>query len=366
MEERLKTVSKIKKSSALLLTVLFVGTIGYVLIEGATVLDALFMTIITISTIGYGEVFVLSRAGIIFSIFLIIAGVGTVGYTLGSLLEFMVEGKLLTILGRRRMMKDIDVMLGHYILCGYGRVGQNIAGDLLKSKARFIVIEKSPEVADKLIEEGFTVLVGDATNEEVLKAAGIDRARGLVTALNSDAENLYVTLMARELAPHLFIVSRSNSEGSETKLRRAGADRVISPHAIGGRRMAAMLLKPLVWDYLDLLVQGESIEFNVEDVEWRLDEVEVSEGSFLDGKTIEGARVYSNSGALVLAVKKRGCPVNTKPSKETLLEKGDNLIAIGTVDQLSKLEEISSKRASKSSSARDKRRDNHLKDDNHQ
>ncbi len=237
------------------------------------------------------------------------------------------------------MRKDIETMLGHYILCGYGRVGQHIATDLSNADAKFVVVERDPDVADKCLEMGYTVIKSDATDDETLRAAGIDRAKGLVTALSSDAENLYVTLTARELCPHLFIVSRCDSEDSEPKLRRAGADRVISPHSIGGRRMAAMMLKPLVWDYLDLVTKGEYIEFNIENLEWRIDDVEVYPGSYLAGKTIEEAKIYSVSGALILAVKKQGQAFNTKPPKDLRMEPGDYLIAIGTTDQLAKLEE---------------------------
>ncbi len=313
-------------------------------IEGQSFLNSLYMTIITLSTIGYGETFPLNTDGRIFTILLILAGVGTVAYALASTVEFMVEGRITGLMGRRKMRKEIDTLLGHYILCGYGRVGQYIAMDLSGAGARFLVIEKDPKVADEALEMGFTVIKSDATDDETLKAAGIERAKGLVTALSSDAENLYVTLTARELCPHLFIVSRCNNEESEPKLRRAGSDRVISPHSIGGRRMAAMLLKPLVWDYLDLVTRGDHIEFNMESLEWRLDDVEIYPQSYLDGRTIEDAKIYSVSGALILAVKKRGAGFNTKPPKDLKLEVGDSLIAIGTVGQLAKLEEMARKK----------------------
>jgi len=333
------------KAILLLASIIFVGIFSYMLIEGASFLDSLFMVIITITTIGYGEVFPLGTGGEIFTIFLIIAGVGTVGYTLVSGVEFMVENSLSGLMGRRKMRKEIESMIGHYIMCGYGRVGQYIAGDLKDAGATFVIIERDQSAAEKAEELGFLVIRADATKDETLKEAGIENARGLVTALSSDAENLYITLTSRELCPHLFIVSRCDSEESESKLRRAGADRVISPHSIGGRRMAAMLLKPMVWDYLDLVTRGQYIEFNVENLEWRIDDVEIQPNAYLDGKSIDEAKIYSISGALILAVKKRGVGFNTKPSKDTRLDPGDYIVAIGTVEQLAKLEEIATSRA---------------------
>jgi voltage-gated potassium channel len=337
----MQSLRSLRNALLLFCLIVLIGTVGYMIIEHQDILDAFYMTIITLTTIGYGETFVLGTGGRVFTIFLVLGGVGTVAYALVSAVEFMVAGRIFGLMGRRKMRKEIDSMLGHYILCGFGRVGQYIAMDLARARARFVVLEKEPSVADQALEMGYTVIKSDATDDEALKAAGIERAKGLVTALSSDAENLYVTLTARELCPHLFIVSRCNNEESEPKLRRAGADRVISPHSIGGRRMAAMLLKPLVWDYLDLVTRGDYIEFNVEDLEWRLDDVEIYPHSFLDGKTIEEAKIYSVSGALILAVKKKGGGFNTKPPKELRLEEGDSLIAIGTVDQLAKLEEMS-------------------------
>jgi voltage-gated potassium channel len=340
--DRLKTL---QKAVILLGIIIIIGTVGYMAIEKQSLLDSFYMVIITVTTIGYGETFTLGTGGEIFTIILIIAGVGTVGYTLVSGVEFMVENSLTGIMGRRKMRKEIEALVGHYILCGYGRVGQHIAEDLVDAEAHFIVIEKDPAAADKAEEKGLLVLKADAADDETLREANIEKARGLVTALSSDAENLYITLTARELCPHLFIVSRCDSEGSEPKLRRAGADRVISPHSIGGRRMAAMLLKPMVWDYLDLVTKGQYIEFSIEDLEWRIDDVEVQPNSYLDGKSIEEAKIYSASGALILAIKKRGAMFDTKPSKDMRLDAGDYIIAIGTVDQLAKLEEIATSKA---------------------
>ncbi len=337
MLERLKAL---EKAVILLIAIVIAGTVGYMIIEKQSFLNALYMVIITVTTIGYGETFTLSDVGRIFTIFLVIAGVGTVGYTLVSAVEFVLENSISGLMERRKMRKEIESLVGHYILCGFGRVGQRVAEDLEDAGARFVVIEKDPAAAEKAVNRGYLVIRADATSEEALLEAGIEKAKGLVTALSTDAENLYITLTARELCPHLFIVSRCDIEESESKLRRAGADRVISPHSIGGHRMAAMLLKPMVWDYLDLVTRGQYIQFNIENLEWRIDDVEIQPNSQLDGKTIEEAKIYSVSGALILAVKKRGMNFDTKPSKDIRLDAGDTIIAIGTVEQLAKLEEM--------------------------
>ncbi len=340
--ERLRNL---EKAVLLLFAVIALGVAGYMLIEGASFLDALYMVIITITTIGYGERFPLGTGGEVFTLFLIISGVGIVGYTLVSGVEFMIENSVGGMMERRKMRKEIESMIGHYILCGYGRVGQHIADDLKDAGVDFVIIERDAAAAEKANGLGFLVIKDDATNDETLRQAGIESARGLVSALSSDAENLYITLTARELCPHLFIVSRCDSEESESKLRRAGADRVISPHSIGGRRMAAMLLKPTVWDYLDLVTRGQYIEFNIENLEWRIDDVEIQPNSQLDGKSIDEAKIYSISGALILAVKKKGLGFNTKPSKDTRLDPGDYIVAIGTVEQLAKLEELATSKS---------------------
>lgn len=340
--DRLKAL---EKAVILLAVIVVIGTIGYIVIENQNLLNSFYMVIITITTIGYGETFPLGTGGEIFTLILIVAGVGTVGYTLVSGVEFMIENSLTGIMGRRKMRKEIEAMVGHYILCGYGRVGQRIADDLEDAGANFVIIERDQAAAEKAQQKGLPTIRADATSDVTLKEANIEKARGLVTALSSDAENLYITLTARELCPHLFIVTRCDVVESESKLRRAGADRVISPHAIGGRRMAAMLLKPMVWDYLDLVTKGEYIEFSIEDLEWRIDDVEIQANSYLDGKSIDEAKIYSISGALILAIKKRGASFDTKTTKETRLDAGDYIIAIGTVEQLAKLEEIATSKA---------------------
>ena len=229
------------------------GTIGYMIIERLAFLDALYMTVITISTVGYREVVVPSRGGEIFTMIIIISGLATVVYVTTSVVELLLEGRLLEIMGRRKVLKELQDLTGHYIICGYGRVGKQIAKECQARGTSVVIIEKDEAVAEAAMADDFITVKGDAAEEVVLRQAGLERASGLVTGLSSDADNLFVTMTARMIRPDVFIVGRCNSDDTESKLYRAGADRAISPHNVGGRRMAALLLKPLVCDFLDVV-----------------------------------------------------------------------------------------------------------------
>lgn len=323
----------LKIAVTFLVVVIILGTLGYTWIEHWGLLDALYMTIITIATVGFHEVRELSSAGKIFTIFLIIGGVGTAGYTLGSLIEVMLEGYLGDIIGGRRMKRKIAELKNHYIVCGFGRVGQQVAREFKRAGAPFIVLDSNPEVKDRMDAEGVLYIQGDASDEEVLKEAGINRAKGLITAVDSDADNVYVTLTARVLRPDLFIIARTNLEGSEEKLKRAGANRVVSPYSIGGRRMASMLLKPVVSDFLDTALKGERLEF-------QLEEVDIKEGSPLEGLTIKEANIRGECGALVLSIHRKSGRFDTDVGPNSKIEPGDKLVVIGTREQLEKLERM--------------------------
>lgn len=288
------------------------------------------MTITTITTVGFREVRPLSDAGRIVTLLLIILGVGTLFYTAGSILEFVIEGHFTNILERRRMKGRIEKLSGHFILCGFGRVGREVAKELAANRAQFVVVEKSEETLKTC---PYSYVEGNATDDEVLLAAGIKGARGLISALGTDADNVFVTLTARSIRPDLYIVSRSGGEEAEAKLIRAGANRVISPHSIGGRRMAAMMVKPVLCDYLDLVTHGEGLEFELE-------RVEISPDSPLANKGIGEVRIRDKTGAMILAVKKHTGEFNTTPGAVTVLEPGDVLIAIGTQRQIQSLEEL--------------------------
>jgi voltage-gated potassium channel len=283
--------------------VIVAGTIGYSLIEGWGLLDSLYMTMITIFTVGFGEVHELSRAGAIFTIFLILGGVGAILYGLGSMMELVVSGQLSGVF-RRRVVK------------------------------RQVIVENDPEALARAEKEGFLVVAGDASTDEALETAGIKKAKGLVAAVGSDADNIYVTLSARVLNPKLLIVARAASDDTLSKLQRAGADRVVSPYGIGGRQMATLMLKPLVSDYLDVVTSGGELEFRVE-------ELELTPTCCAIGRSIGDMAVRKNTGATILAVRRgQTGAFDTNPSPDSLLTEGDTIIAIGTPAEIVKLEEL--------------------------
>jgi len=309
-----------------LLAVLVGGTIGY-LAFGYGLVDAVFQTVITVSTVGFGQVHRFDTGQKVFTIALILVGVGTVAYTFSLLIETLVEGYLGDQFGRRRMERQIRELRGHVILCGWGRVGRSIARYLVASNAEVVVVDTS---ADRLSSVDGPAVCGDATDEAVLHAAGIDRARVLITALNGDADNLYVTLTSRSMCPDLFIVSRTASESAVPKLIQAGADRVVNPQDRGGARMAALAVQPQVAEFLDVVMHDGSLEF-------RLEQVDVPAGSPLTGQTLRSARIRTTTGALVLALRHLGEDFLTNPPPDARLEEGDVLVVIGNAPQIDAL-----------------------------
>jgi len=314
-----------------LMAIVVIGTIGYEVIEGWGFLDSIYMTITTITTVGFREVHPLSDAGRIFSIIIIIGGVGGALYVLTNIMGYILEGQFGLTMGRRRMKNRIARLKEHFILCGYGRVGQGIAQVFSEEGTPFVIIANDEQHIAKAEKEGYLCLFGDATSDEVLKEAGIERAHGLVSAVGSDTDNTFITLSAREMRPDLFIEARSSSPESEGKLRRAGADRVISPHAIGGRRMAMLALRPAVVDFIDTVAYGRGRQLELENVD-------VGSGSSLVGRTMEQAR--SKDGITVLAMKKKSGKLLANPPGEEIIEDGDRLIVIGTKGRLAALESL--------------------------
>jgi voltage-gated potassium channel len=313
-------------SLAGLIFVMVAGTAGYVGF-GFGFIDAIFQTITTVTTVGFGELHPFSQPEEIFTIFLIFVGVGTAAYTLGVLIETLVEGQIGDLVGRRRMEQRIKSMSGHVVLCGWGRVGSSIARFVTGAGQDMVVVEKSTE---RLAAVTIPYVEGDATDDSVLREAGIERARVLVTALSDDADNLYVTLTARSLRPDLLIVARAVSDTADAKLRQAGADRVVNPQSIGGQRMAAFAMQPHVAEFVDVVMHDGSLEF-------RLEQVVVAEGSPLSGQTLRGARLHERTGALVLAMRDSSGSFRTNPESEALIRSGDVLIIIGTESQVEAL-----------------------------
>jgi voltage-gated potassium channel len=262
-----RVVPPLPRPLPILLTLLFGGTIGYVLIEGYTPFEGLYMTVITVSTVGYGEVRPLSQTGRAFTIVLIVGGVAAALYTLTELFTMVYAGRLGANLARRRMTRQVDHLRNHVILCGFGRVGHQIAEDLAGGGHAFVVVEREPQGVRDATALGYLVVEGDAGSDGVLRAAGVERARVLITAVASDADNLVVTLSARSLNARLLIVARAAQDESVAKLERAGADRVVSPYQIGGRRMAMLALRPLSVEFVDSVFHQPQGELLLEEIE---------------------------------------------------------------------------------------------------
>ncbi len=309
------------------------GTAGYMWVEGWGWIDAIYMTVITLSTVGFQEVRPLSEGGRLFTTGLIMAGVGSVAYLFGSLSEYIISGELKSILRTRHMQKRIDAKSGHYIICGYGRVGRQAAQDLACDGEEPVIIERE-EPAGESISTEWPYLTGSGADDQVLIRAGVKRARGLVAAAGDDAENLFITLTAHNLNPDLVIVARANQPSTEPKLVQAGATHVISPYAISGRRIAAQLLHPNVTDFLDVVTRSGDLEL------W-LEEMTLDPRSELTGETLRSVDLRSRVGVNVLAIRRRGDsrPI-VNPSPETNLEPGSVLIVLGTRDQLAALSRL--------------------------
>jgi voltage-gated potassium channel len=311
---------------ALFVAVLVVGTVGYLLL-GFGLLDAVYQTVTTVSTVGFREVQPLSAAGQVFTMVLILLGVGAALYAFGVLIETLLEGRLLDLLGRRRMERTITTMSHHVIVCGWGRVGRSIAAEVAAAGQPLVVVDASEE---RLSGCPHPSVVGDATEDAVLGRAGIDRASALVAAVDADADNSFISLSARALRPDLFIVARARSVDSEDKLLRAGADRVVNPQHIGGARMAAFVLRPHVAEFLDVVMHEQNIEF-------RLEELTITAGSAVAGRTLRDAHLRDRTGALVLALRDPDGAFRNNPSPDTVLDPDDVLIAIGTEEELAAL-----------------------------
>ncbi len=322
-----------KLIQVLTLTVLVIafGTAGYMVIEGWGFFDSIYMTIITLATVGFREVHELSFRGRLFTIFLIFGGVGTVLYAISTGARVILEGELREIFGRKKLEKRIKELRDHYIICGYGRMGRIISRELQTEGVKFVVIEKTPASLEE--KEDVLVLRGDATRDNILREAGIERARGLISVLPTDAENLLVVLSARGLNPNLLIVARAAEEDSEQKFLRAGATKVVSPYHIGGLRMAHTVLKPTVVDFIEFATRSGNIELQMQ-------EISIQEGSKLIGLTLEECGIGRELGVIVVAIKQATGDTKFNPTFKSTIKPGDTLIALGEVSKLKGLEEM--------------------------
>jgi len=308
------------------------GTIGFAFLEDLSPLDALFTTVVMISTVGMGAP-PESAGGKILAMVIIAGGVGTLVYAVGMLIEFLVGGYLAELLEERSMMKKISELTNHYLICGYGRVGEQVAKEFTRSGENFVIVDSNPESIARAREDGHPHIEGDAADDEALHRAGITRAKGLVACVDSDADNVFVTLSARVMAPDLWIVARGNTEESHNKLEKAGADKVVSPYAIGGREMATLMMKPMVSDYLDVVTGGGELELRVE-------QFQIAASSPVIGKSIKELQIRQKTGVSVLAVRKPEEPFDTNPSPDTILDVDVVLIAVGTLSEIQLLERL--------------------------
>jgi len=313
--------------------VVAVGILGYALIEKWSLLDSVYMVVITLSTVGFEEVHPLSPPGRIFTIFIIVAGVGSAIYAAGQIMEIIVEGEMTGYRRRRKMDKTIRELKDHYVICGFGRVGHQVAQVFETWQVPFLVIDPKKESLDELEARGIPVLIGDATDDAVLTAAGIDRAKALIACSDSDVANVYITLSARQLNQHLNIVARASQKETEKKLTLAGANRVISPYFLSGVRMAAMATRPVAVDFLDLVTHSGLADFS-------LFQIAIPPGSPLTRKTIAQADIRNLSGAVLLAIRKSNGSFDLQPKETSTIDANDVLVVLGTQDQFDALQKI--------------------------
>jgi voltage-gated potassium channel len=315
----------------LLAAVLAIGTAGFVVIEGWNVFDAIYMTITTVTTVGYGEIHPLSRAGRIFNIGVLIFGVATVLYTFSFLMARLVEGDLHARWARRRRERMLDELDQHFIICGFGRIGQIIAHEFSRQSVPFVVIERDQPRMQEAIELGYLAVEADASSEQVLTRVGINRARGFIATVSTDAENVYAVLTARLLRPNLFIIGRAETEDAKRKLVRAGADRVLSPYQIGGLQLAQMALRPAVVDFVQLATGSDNLDLNME-------QVRIGDGSALAHRTIIEASLRQRFGVVVVGIQRAAGGMEFNPPPESVMGPGDFLVVLGQSSNLRQLE----------------------------
>ncbi len=324
---------KVIRGLILLTGILVLGTAGYMIIEKWNLLDAIYMTIITITTVGFREVKDVSEAGRIFTLFIIFSGMGIMAYTLGMVAQVMVDFQVRSIFGRRKLGSKIKSLKNHYIVCGYGRIGRIIARELKENGIPLLVIDLDPDAKQALDSREIPYIIDDATSEDILIEAGIEKAKGLIAVVLSDADNLFITMTARGLNPDLFILARTDEDHARRKLLRAGADRVVMPYRIGGQKMAHTIIRPAVTEFLEFTVDDQGIELTME-------ELLVGEKSRLDGVTLADSGIRQEMNVIIVAIRKKDGKMKFNPSSESRIETGDTLIALGHSNDLRRLSSI--------------------------
>ena len=325
--DRLSPSRQLAFALGILMVTVAIGTGGYILIEGWSFGDAFYMTIISITTTGFMEVRALSEAGRSLTMVIILMGLASLAYLGGRAIQVLVERYLVR---RRRMDRRIKRLKDHVIICGFGRMGRRVCEDISNAGLSFVVVESDTELVDKLSDLGYLYLIGDASSDEVLQEAGIDKARGLITVVSSDAENVFITLTAKALNHDIPVVTRAVNEQSEPKLRKAGADRVIKPYEVVGRRLAQLVIRPAMVEYIDEIARASGKEISIE-------EIQIGPGSSLSGVSLAEAPIRNEWNIIVVAIRREGDRLEYNPGPRSIIRGGDRIIAIGDRERLEQL-----------------------------
>ena len=318
---------------ALSLVLIGLGCLGYMLIEQWSFMDALYMTIITLATVGYSEVQTVSTEGRIFTVIYIMLGVGFFLYVAGNIIQFLVEGRIRLVLGRHKLDAQISKLNDHYIICGYGRIGRVLARFLIEKYVNVVVIERKESRMAKMNEDGVLYILGEATDEKTLARAGIQRAKGLVTAVATDADNVFLVLIAKQINPELFVVARATQNTAKKTLLAAGADKVISPYDLGARRMAHAILRPTVIKFLEMAFADDKTDIQVE-------EIRMSSHSQLLGKPLRNSGIRQDLDLIIVVIRKQDGRMVFNPKADTELEQGDVMVVVGSARSIKQLERI--------------------------
>jgi voltage-gated potassium channel len=316
---------------AALTAVIATGTAGYMLIEHWGAWDAFYMTVTTVATVGYREIHPLSRAGQAFTLLLVFGGVGTALYTFSAFAAVVVEGGWSSYLGERRRSRMIDSLSEHYVICGFGRIGSIVANEFRRQKTPYVIVDRDAQRVADATAHGHLAVEGDASREETLRRLGIERARGLVAAVGTDAENVYAVLTARVMKSDLFIIARAEGEDSLQKLKKAGADRVISPYRIGAMQIAQTALRPAVVDFVEIATSSDNLDLSME-------EIRVEAGSAIAGQSLSAAIPRDKVNVVVVGIQRTNGGMEFNPTASTVLNAGDHLIVLGSTANLRTLE----------------------------
>ncbi len=314
-------------------TLISMGCIGYMVIEDWTFIDSLYMTIITLATVGYSEVNEVSTHGRVFTLLLILLGGGFFLFLMSDIIKFLVEGRIRSVLGRYKLDNQIKKIKGHFVVCGYGRIGRLLTRYLVQKYIDVVVIEKNEGCIEKMNDDGVLYLVGEAGNEEMLIRAGVERAKGIIAVTATDAENVFLILIAKQLNPEVFVVARASMDSSKKTLRAAGADKVISPYDIGARRMAHAILRPTVIKFLETAFADDETDIQIE-------EIQVKPESRLAGVALMDSDIRKSLNLIILAIRTKQDDMHFNPKADTIIEPGDTLVAVGSAKSLGQLEII--------------------------